>query len=366
VTYNVRCIPADFPTWTAERTGTPQAGFYVSVLPVGGFFGTNYPVIFDTNGVPLWWGPRAGTFFTEVLPNGNVAWTLAGGAEEHRLDGSLVHTINTVSGPSDFHDLILLPNGNYVMATAVQRTGVDLSAWGGPASTTVIDHVVEELTPEGSVAWSWDTMDHIPVTETTAHWRGIALNQQSPYDPWHYNAVEDTGDGFILSFRHLDAVYKIDKASGNVVWKLGGTPRPESLTVVSDPVFDGGGSFSGQHDPRLLEDGTLSVHDNGTDIRAPRVVNYRIDTVQHTATLLHQLGDPQVPSSFCCGSARILPTGNYVMGWGGTSTLTEMTPSGERVFRLQLQNVTFYRALPTPPGVLTASALRAGMDAQYP
>ena len=45
--------------------------------------------------------------------------------------------------------LILLPNGDYVMAAAIQRSGVDLSAWGGPASTTIIDFVLEEITPQG-------------------------------------------------------------------------------------------------------------------------------------------------------------------------------------------------------------------------
>jgi len=369
-TYNVRCIPADFPKWTTQRTGTPQADAYVTVLPVEGFRGTNYPAIFDGNGVPLWWAPRASTFFTTVLPNGHVAWTLfpgaGGGAEEHRLDGSLVRTINTTSGPSDFHDLITLANGDYVMATAVQRSGVDLSAWGGPADATVIDHVFEEITPQGAVTWSWDTLDHIPVTETTAHWRADSANQHSPYDPYHYNSVESTGDGFIISFRHLDAVYKIDTASGDVVWKLGGTQRNESLTVVGDPVFDAGGSFSGQHDARLLPGGAVNLHDNGSGQgRPPRAVTYQIDTTDHTATLIRDLRDPLVTASACCGSARVLPTGNYVMGWGGSQTLTEITPAGNRVFLLQLQTGTFYRALPTPPGVLTASALRSGMDAQY-
>ena len=368
-TYNVRCIPFDFPQWTAQRTGTPQADSYVTVFPVDGFLGTNYPVILDRNGVPLWWAPRSRTFFTTVLSNGNVAWTLlgaTGGAEEHRLDGSLVRTINTVSAPSDFHDLITLSNGDYVMATAVQRSGVDLSSWGGPVNATVIDHVFEEITPQGTVAWSWDTLDHIPVTETTAHWRADSANQHSPYDPFHYNSVESTGDGFIISFRHLDAVYKIDRASGAIVWKLGGTQRNESLTVTGDPVFDAGGSFSGQHDARLLPGGAVNLHDNGSGQgRPPRAVTYQIDTTDHTATLLRDLRDPLVTTSACCGSARVLPTGNYVMGWGGSRTLTEMTPAGNRVFLLQLQSGTFYRALPTPPGVLSASALRAGMDAQY-
>ncbi len=144
-----------------------------------------------------------------------------------------------------------------------------------------------------------------------------------------------------------------------------GQTRPESLEVVGDPVFDAGGSFSGQHDARLLGDDIVSLHDNGTGFRAPRAVKYRIDETARTATLLRDLSDPLVPTSACCGSVRVLPTGNYVMGWGGSRTLTEMTAAGERVFLLQIDGAGLYRALPTPPGLLTIDALRAGMDAQF-
>jgi Arylsulfotransferase (ASST) len=366
-TYNIRCIPSDFPTWTAQRTGETQADFYVTTLAIDGLTGTNYPAIFDTNGVPVWWAPRTNTFFTEVLPGGNVAWTqlgTPGGAEEHDLDGSLIRSVETVSGPTDWHDFITLPNGNDVLVTIKERSG-DLSPWGGPTDATVLDHVLEEIRPDGTVAWSWSTADHIPVTETTARWRTVPPSSQGAYDPFHYNSVEYTGDGFILSFRHLDAIYKVDQTSGTIDWKLGGTRRSESLGVVDDPVFDAGGTFSGQHDARVLGDGTVSLHDNGTGIRPPRVVNYRIDETARSATLVRDVRDPLVSSSFCCGSARVLPTGNYVMGWGGSRTFTEMTPAGERVFLLQTDSGNVYRALPTPPGALTIDELRAGMDTQF-
>ncbi len=50
------------------------------------------------------------------------------------------------------------------------------------------------------------------------------------------NSVEPDGDGFIVSFRHMIAVYRIDKATGKVTWKLGGTTRAESLTMIGDTL----------------------------------------------------------------------------------------------------------------------------------
>jgi hypothetical protein len=318
--------------------------------------------------VPVWWGaPPSPTAFAQLLPDGNFAWvTAAGEADEVGLNG-VVHTIRPAGSSTDWHDLLLLPNGNHVIAVDTTRTGVDLAtAWGPsyPNPASVLDQVIEELAPDGTVVWSWDAMDHIPVSETDPQWRNQVSN--GSYDAYHWNSIEPTGTGFILSFRHLDAVFNIDQSTGNILWKLGGSPHPgESLTVQNDP-FTSGGVFGGQHDARLLTDGTVTIHDNGTFLnRPPRAVRYQIDTTAHTATLLEQLSDPLITSSGCCGSARKLSGRNWVMGWGGTQTATEATPGGTRVLLLQFAGGVMYRTIPVPVGQLDRAALRAGMDAQY-
>jgi hypothetical protein len=363
VTHHVRCLPQDFPTWEADRTGTPQSQFYATAMIQG--FSPAYQVIFDTNGVPVWWGrTKTASFLFEPLPDKHFAIAPTDGTgAEVTLTGQVARTINTVGAPGDFHDLRLLPDGNYVRATATQQQG-DLSAWGQSSTATVVDPVIQVLSPTGQLVWSWDTAAHIPVTETTPGWRTTPEPLTGLSDPWHWNSVEWTGDGFLLSFRHLDAIIKVNYPSGTIAWKLGGTPRAESLSVIDDPVFNGGGGFSGQHDARLLPDGTITLHDNGSNPhRAPRAVRYRIDTGARTATLLEQITDPGSTSSGCCGSARRLPGGNWVVGWGGTPWFTEQRPDGSRVFRLASTFV--YRAIPLPYGYTTPSALRAGMDAQY-
>jgi hypothetical protein len=136
--------------------------------------------------------------------------------------------------------------------------------------------------------------------------------------------------------------------------------------VVNDAVFTGGGSFSGQHDARLLPDGTVTLFDNGSranPTRNPRAVRYRIDTTAKTATLLEQITDPGSVFAGCCGSARKLPGGNWVVGFGGSPVFTEQRPDGSRVFRFV--GTFVYRAVPILPGQYTASAFRAGMDEQY-
>jgi hypothetical protein len=364
-TYHVRCLPADFPQWSAERTGTPQAQFYATSLIQG--FSFAYQAVFDTNGVPVWWTRTKNfSFLFEPHPDKRIAiLTVDGPMQALSPTGQVARTLDTIDGPTDFHDARLLPDGNYVLATA-HKQQADLTAWGQGNDVTVINHVFQVLSPAGDLIWSWDTSQHIPVTETTPSWRTEPEPVTGLADPWHYNSVEWTGDGFIVSFRHLDAIYKINYPSGTIAWKIGGIPRPESLVVVNDAVFTGGGSFSGQHDARLLPDGTVTLFDNGSranPTRNPRAVRYRIDTTAKTATLLEQITDPGSVFAGCCGSARKLPGGNWVVGFGGSPVFTEQRPDGSRVFRFV--GTFVYRAVPILPGQYTASAFRAGMDEQY-
>ena len=55
------------------------------------------------------------------------------------------------------------------------------------------------------------------------------------------------------------------------------------------------------------------------------------------------------------------------MSWGGRSLVTEFNAAKERTFRLTFAGTVFiYRAVPVPDGVLSASQLRAGMNAMFP
>ena len=359
-THHVRCLPAGFPTWKSLRSGTPQAAFYATTMVQDP--APNWPVVFDTNGVPIWWTEPSPSILFTPLSNDNFAIVNFGtGMIERRLDGSVVRLLNTQGAPNDHHDAIRLPNGNYVMATLEPRP-CDLSPWGRGQESCLF-HNLQELTPSGQVVWNWRPEDDIPLSETRPRWRTVR-DQFGRADPWHWNSVEWTGDGFIVSFRHLDAVYKIDYASKNVVWKLGGTARPESLRVIGDPVFAGGGSFSGQHDARLLAGGVVTLFDNRSRTgQAPRSVAYRIDENARTATLVRQVTDSVAPGSGCCGSTRVLAGGNYVTGWGSTKFITENAPDGTQVFRLEFR--FRYRAVPLEPGRYTRAEFRAGMDAQY-
>lgn len=377
-TYSVRCLPTDFPVWTSSRSGRPQAQWYV-VAPCCSF---RYVAIFDTNGVPVWWlrTPR-NVLDAGLLPDGNVDVALGYGTwygpglslarwEEYRLDGTLRRTFSIGPGiPTDRHEMQMLPNGEYILLAHHPRSGVDLSRYGGPAHATVLDAYVAEFSPHHKLLWSWDSAHHIGLDESRRWLKGLVRhpsvmpNGAHAYDIVHINAVAPRGHDFLVSLRHTDAIYAIDKATGDVVWKLGGTRTRASLTILGDSVPD----FGGQHDVRALPDGTVTLFDNGTDRgRPPRALRFRIDSRARTATLLEQITDPRVTSSGCCGSARKLPGGDWVISWGANPLITEVTPAGKLVFTLDLQPLMSFRAPPVLPDVLKRSWLNSAMNQMHP
>ncbi|HKI91187.1 MAG TPA: hypothetical protein VJ986_02705, partial [Gaiellaceae bacterium] len=92
--------------------------------------------------------------------------------------------------------------------------------------------------------------------------------------------------------------------------------------------------------------------------------HYAIDPVAHTATFLGEITDPAVTDSQCCGSARHLADGDWLISWGGNPVVGEYRSDGSPVFTLTFGDGLFsYRAVAVEHSKLSIAALRAGMDA---
>lgn len=264
--------------------------------------GFGYQIIVDRHGTPVWWyrqlhnQPLDG----KVLAAGTLLWSDGSRYTRRRLDGTEVAAIGT---RLDSHDLIETPTGYLGMryvprnCPAVPTDCVDLSGWGGGTSANPTYAEVVEFDRAGNVLWTWDSRQHIAVSEATEF---FSLNGVGPFsqanDIVHINSFELDAStatswpnsGFMISSRHLDAVHHIARATGEVTWKLGGTPTPESLTVTNPPP--GSPLMVGIHDVRLLPDGTVTLHDNGTGAkRGPRAMRFSLDLVKRTATLVEML-----------------------------------------------------------------------------
>ena len=360
--YYIRCLPGGFPRYSASVPGHPQAPGYLVDLG-------KYTVAFDKSGVPVWWKtgvskpPDRDPDYSEFLNATTIAWGQSNSSYKLvGLNGAVKGTIGGASVPLDTHDLELLPNGDYLgfeqvtrNCPAVPSQCVNLSSWGLSSKATIIDDVIVEVTPTDHVVWHWSTANHINVA--TAN---VQFHKNFP-DVIHMNSIQEDGHGGILfSARNLDALYRIDMATGAITWKLGGSSTPQSLKFTKSAYPT---NFSGQHYARILSNGTITVQDNGTAAvpeRRVRALNISLNLTAHTATILRQITDDRTKHSGCCGSAIKLPTGDWVMAWGANDFTTELNSNGMPQLTITYPGLSSYRAELLKA---TVPALRGGMNA---
>ncbi|MCB0859056.1 MAG: aryl-sulfate sulfotransferase [Solirubrobacterales bacterium] len=371
--FHIRCLPADFPAFrfSRYRSGGPRLMFAQ--------IENEYAVFFDRHGVPVWWMKNVvPPLNPQVLPDGTISYLSLDTTGPRNLvsyvirnlNGRLIRTILPAGGLlTDAHELRLLPNGNYLIGAFRQQNALDASAFGGSSHAVALSLQLQQLKPNGKLVWKWNSTGHIKLGESGRWWNNFTTNGE-PYDLVHFNSADLDGNSLVMSFRHLDAVIKVSKKTGKIVWKLGGTNTPKNLKVLGDPLRTY--PFGGQHDARLDNRGYLSVFDNGTNLnRPPRVVRYRIDQKTGTATLVSSFTDPRVQLSACCGSARRLPGGGWLVNWGGIGPTSDYghygligayTGKGKPIFRLRVKGTHPYRVQPITGRYPQLGRLRNGMD----
>ena len=252
---------------------------------------------------------------------------------------------------TDPHDLRILPNG-HALLLGVDNQYVDMSKLvsGGSTNALVVGCVIQELDGRSNVVFQWRSFDHYRITDAehidlTAYW----------IDDVHGNALDVDTDGNILfSSRHMNEVTKINRQTGDIIWRLGG--KNNQFTFINDSI-----GFSYQHAVRRIANGDITLFDNG-DFHDPafsRAVEYRLDEVNKTATLVWQYRNSPDVEGYAMGYVQRLENGNTLIGWGaGNPTVTEVSPNGTKLYEMSFDPGVFsyraYRYNWTPP--LTAAA----------
>ncbi len=375
--YWIRCLPHDFPALRLTlhpEAGAPTPGYYllgnVNMAPNG----RAYAFAVDGNGVPVWYQATANgggpSDVDNVLP-ATISYDCGGG--EFTLLDLVAGTTSYVepSGvPLDLHELRYLPNGDYLMIADPVRTGVDLTGLGTfGANEDIMGCVIQEVDPTGAKVWQWDAWDHFdPVKDTRFPTLAGTRNGVQVVDVFHCNSIDVDEDGDLLvSARHMDSVFMISKASGAILWKMGGATYTKDgapyIAVANDPLT----SFYRQHDARLLPGCQLSMFDDQTGKPGPaRAVIYSYDLVALKATVVWEYRG--AGSSAKMGSFRILEDGSRVVGWGMGSdpsrAFTELDANGNDVLDFGTPGGTAsYRATKIPTTAFDIEVLRSATAA---
>jgi hypothetical protein len=149
------------------------------------------------------------------------------------------------------------------------------------------------------------------------------------------NAIDVDTDGHILlSSRNTSEVTKINRDTGEIIWRLGGTHN--QFTYVNDPL----NGQTSQHAIRSIGTNRYTLFDNGNghNPQVSRAVEYVLNPTNMTATLAWQY--PATPSTslfaYYMGNCQRLPNGNTLIDWvlGGYPKLMEVRPDGTKAFEM--------------------------------
>ena len=332
---------------------------YIFVAPQAGDAGQGGSLIVDDRGQVVWFRPlpsshgRAMNLKVQSYRGRPVlTWIETVPGEYVIFDGSYheiarVRAGNGYSG--DHHEFLISPQDT-ALITIYNAVLQSLSSFGGPKDGVAVQGIVQELNIEtGEVLFEWRSLEHVGLDETYAK-----PGQDADYpglDYFHINSIDVDHDGNLLvSARETFAVYKIDRKTGEVMWRLGGKK--------SDFEMGPGARFAFQHDARRLPDGTISIFDNGTVVfhnGSPRAVEesrgivLELDERKMKASLVRQYSHPDGLRADAAGNVQVLPNGNVFVGWGRALAISEFGHDGELLFDASLPSGNrSYRAFRFP------------------
>jgi Arylsulfotransferase (ASST) len=231
----------------------------------------------------------------------------------------------------DIHEFMITPRNTalFTISHLVQFQG-----------RKVLEGGVQELDIRtGRVLFEWRSLDHVRLAES---YRIPPGDRSRTFDYFHINSIEIDDDGnLLISARNTHAVYKLNRRTGRILWRLGGKR--------SDFTLGGGVRFAWQHDARRQPDGTLTLFDNeaGPHVRTQsRGIVLKLDVKRMRATLVRAFVHRPPIVAVDQGNMQRLPNGHFLIGWGHEPRFTEFGPHGRILFdgRFGRGRVDSYRA----------------------
>lgn len=309
-------VSPDLPGTTVEvgDAGAMHRGFYVTSIVAG-----STAVILDSDGDYVWWyklegvdrlgrvrlsQDRRSVWMATINLDGDedvdiVRVSVDGSAEEH------------ISTPRRHHDFVELSDGTLVY-TAEDPTDV--------GAVTVAGDIVVERAPDGSTREVYRVLDHHePFSGST-----------NGGERWpHANAIDvvDDESAYLVSFLYMNGIARIDRATGDETWFLGGGESDFHRADGSSDYTDY------QHGIELLDD-RLLIFDNGHSAHSSRAVEVAFDTGTMLAEEAWEYRpDPEL-DTVTMGDVHRFADGNTLVTFSYNGVIEEVDPSGTVVWRL--------------------------------
>lgn len=328
-------ITAPRPTANAPAAVTLGDGEgYVLTHLLSESFASDAVVVYDRNGQPVWSYTPAeeGRILSAAVAADGTLWFASNPSD-------YVHTLGYV------YHLSLDGSVHEVLPLEAVHSGVVPLPEGGIGYISKHDEpwadghllwdTIDERAADGTTRTVYDPLATLTPVQLCEHWNvQVQADPDTAYFDWtHANSLllSEDGTAWYVMMRFLDAVFKVDRASGQVLWVLGG--------LTSDFAFDGGpvNAFSHAH-MSVFDEHRALIFDNA-DHEVPavsRAAEYDLDPEAGTATLVRQVPEPGGRFVASLGDVKDAPDGGLLIAWTMLGRISEVDADNATRWQLDL------------------------------
>jgi arylsulfate sulfotransferase len=257
-------------------------------------------VIINYKGDIVWYEPfKKGVKVTNWTPQHTILSIIgaekipsSGGDEivETNLAGKQVLHLQVGKGDMDkmVHHEVRYDNEGNIYALTFDKKVFDLTKAKGLPRDTVHGDGIVVFNKAGRKIWEWSMLDHLDPL-------GDPLILKHKKDWVHANSLfKDTDGNFLISYRDLNQVWKVDYKTGKVLWKLG---------IGGDFLLKENELFYAQHAVHFDEAHHLVMLDNGTKTGITREITFNIDEAHKKAEAISIITLPKAYFTTAKGNA---------------------------------------------------------------
>ncbi len=237
----------------------------------------------------------------------------------------------------DLHDFILLSDEHYIAMAVYPKNATNIPEVLSPSPANRTATAIIQEVNNGAVVWQWDASNYQELyTSSTAR---NNFHDTAVQDYIHLNSMclDPRDSNLILSMRNLNQIIKINRKTGNIMWRLGGKNSDFHLTAEQE--------FLRQHNVTLTDSNqTLLVFDNGEKGKREnsRILEFRLDEQKRSVTAFRSF---RIPAPFSEHEGSVQKCGNNYLISGGTGNYLLLVNPATGTKRMELNaNQCNYRA----------------------
>src|SRR5699024_6474684 len=171
---------------------------------------------------------------------------------------SILPTDKLNVNPLDSHEFIFIDLGHYIVSSYYPEEVFNIPSEikQNKFGANVVSAVIQEI-KDNEVLFEWNSTDHPELYDLSVEHNDFTNEHSNYADYFHFNsiAIDPEDDNLIVSARNMDTIFKIDRETGEIHWKLGGKEDEFGLDEEQ--------KFKRQHKLSFLSDGTILLFNNG-------------------------------------------------------------------------------------------------------